>query len=603
MLPEGPLLFAARPILTSERKGPTRGTVIMGRYLDAGEVDRLSGITHLSFAPYRVADPHLPDDLVAVRPLLSDEQSILVRPLDKSSIAGYTLLFDVFGQPALLLRVDLPREIYQQGKSSIRYFLSWVTIIGLGVVVLTHWLMGKLVLSRQQQERSEQSLAYLATHHPATGLPNRTLLLDRLRQALAYSRRYQLTVAVLQIDLDNFKVVNDSLGHSAGDRLLKAAARRLGKRNRAGDTLAQLGGDDFVLLLPYLAEAQRAAIVAQKLLAVMKRPFSVAGKKLFITASIGITVAPLDGVDAETLLRNADIALYQAKEQGRNTYQFFAQDMNIRTMARLTLETDLRRALEREEFLLHYQPRIDVPTGRITGMEALVRWQHPERGLVPPLEFIPLAEETGLILPLGEWVLRTACAQNRAWQQGGLPALRVSVNLSALQLRQPDLIERIEQILVETGLDPRHLELEITESILMKNVESTLLILARLREAGIALAMDDFGTGYSSLSYLKRFPLDLIKIDYSFVRDLTRDASDAALVRTIIAMASNLNLHSVAEGVETAEQLAFLRRHGCDTVQGFYFSPPVPAEEFVKLFRSTFPWQQAGDQAPVPRAE
>lgn len=603
LLPEGPLLFTARPILTSTQQGPSRGTVFMGRYLNRDEVDRLSTITQLSFSLFQFSDPSMPGNAANARNILAEIEGPLIQPLHNTSIAGYTLLPDVFGQPALLLQVNMPRDIYQQGKKSILYFQIWVTLIGLGVVVLTHWLVGKLVHSRMRQEQSEQRLEFLATHHPITGLPNRTLFLDLLRQSLAYAQRNQMAVAVLQIDLDHFKKVNDSLGHDAGDQMLKAVTSRLKKCCRAGDTLAHLGGDDFVLLLPDLNDARSAVNIAQKLQAAMKAPFSLAGQEFFTTISIGITVAPLDAENAETLLKNADIAVYQAKAQGRNSYQFFATEMNTRTLTRLAFETDLRRALERQEFLLHYQPRIDVTSNQIIGMEALVRWQHPERGLVPPLEFIPLAEETGLILPLGEWVLRTACEQNRAWQQAGLPALRVSVNLSACQLRQADLMERIGRVLVETGLKPEHLELEITESILMENVQPTLRILTAIREAGISLAMDDFGTGYSSLSYLKLFPLDYVKIDRSFIRDMTRNPNDAALVRTIIILTENLNLHPVAEGVETAEQLALLRHYGCEVVQGFYFSPPVPGEEFVKLLQPDAFRSRIKDDPAAPPAD
>lgn len=585
LLPEGPLLFAARPILTSDWQGPSRGTVFIGRFLDRAEVDRLADISQLSIRFFRYADPRLPDDATQARDLLTEEKSSLIRPLDKASIASYTLLSDVFGQPALLLEINMPRDIYQQGKKTISYFLIWMTLIGLGGLALTHWLVGKLVVSRKRQEQSEQRLEFLVTHDSITGLPNRTLFLDLLRQALAYAQRNQLVVAVLQIDLNHLKIINDSLGHSVGDQMLRAVTARLQKCCRAGDILAHLGGDDFALLLPDRNAAHNAAKVARKLQAAVKVPFFLGGQELFTTISIGITIAPLDAEDAETLLRNAYIAVYQTKAQGRNTYQFFAAEMNTRTLTRLGLETALRRALERKEFLLHYQPRIDLASNRITGMEALVRWQHPERGLISPCEFISLAEETGLILPLGEWVLRTACAQNRAWQQAGLPALRVSVNLSACQIRQADLITCIDRILTETGLKPEYLELEITESVLMSDIQSTFQILTAIRQKGITLAMDDFGTGYSSLSYLKLFPLDYVKIDRSFVRDMTQNPNDAALVRTIIAMTENLNLHSVAEGVETAEQLAFLRRYGCTGVQGYYFSPPVPAEEFVKLLQ------------------
>jgi diguanylate cyclase (GGDEF)-like protein len=585
VLPDGPLLFAARPILTSERQGPPRGTALMGRYLDTEEIRRLADLTHLSLAFHPYADPRLPADLRAAQKLIAEAGPIRVRTLDELTIAGYALLADAFGRPALLLRVDLPREIYQQGQAAIRYFLLWLVAIGLGFGGFAHWLAGKLFLSRHREEQSTQRLTYLTTHHPGTGLPNRDLLLDRLRQALYLAGRNELQVALLQLDLDHFKVVNDSLGHAAGDRLLGAVAGRLGECCRAEDTVAHLGGDEFAVMVPDLTRTQDAAVVARKLHDALQPPFTIEGRELFVTASIGITLFPEDGGDAEGLLRNADTALHQAKAQGRNTYQFFAAEMNTRTLARLSLETDLRRALERQEFLLHYQPQVDARSGELLGMEALVRWQHPERGLVPPLDFIPLAEETGLILPLGEWVLRTACTQNRAWQEQGLPPLRVSVNLSGRQLKQADLAGTVGRVLAETKLAPACLELELTESILMESVEATLDILDVIRAMGISLAMDDFGTGFSSLSYLKRFPIDRLKIDYSFVRDLTRNPSDAALVRTIIAMGHNLGLKVIAEGVETEEQLVFLREHGCNEVQGYYFSRPVPAEAFTELLR------------------
>ncbi len=437
-----------------------------------------------------------------------------------------------------------------------------------------------------EHRRYEEQLVYQATHDPLTGLPNRTLLQDRLGQALALEAfRRRTPLCVMFLDLDNFKKVNDTLGHTVGDMLLKAVANRLKNCVRGGDTVARLGGDEFIVVLPNVREVPDVVIVARKILDIFATPFLLMGHEIYITASIGIAIFPNDGETVDALLKNADAAMYHAKEQGKNNYQFYSEDMNTRVFERLALETSLHRAVKQREFLIHYQPRVDLRTGRISGVEALVRWNHPEMGLVSPARFIPLAEETGLIVPLGEWVLRTACAQNRIWQEEGLAPLRVAVNLSARQFRQENLIEMVGAVLAETGLDPRWLELELTESLVMQQAEKSAAVLRELAAMGIEVAIDDFGTGYSSLSYLKRFPIGNLKIDQSFVRDLCRDAEDATLVRTIITMAHGLGMRTIAEGVETLEQLEFLYRHGCEEMQGYYFSRPVSAEEFALLLR------------------
>lgn len=436
------------------------------------------------------------------------------------------------------------------------------------------------------QRRYEEQLVYQATHDPLTGLPNRNLLQDRLGQALALeSFRRRNPIGVIFLDLDNFKKINDTLGHTVGDMLLKAVANRLRNCVRGGDTVSRLGGDEYILILPNVKEMHDVTTVAKKLIGLFSTPFLLMGHELYITASIGIALFPSDGDTVDALLKNADAAMYHAKEQGKNNYQFYSEEMNTRVFERMALETSLHRAIRQHEFLLYYQPRVDLRTGRISGVEALVRWNHPEMGLVPPARFIPLAEETGLIVPIGEWVLRTACAQNKAWQDAGLPPLRMAVNLSARQFRQENLIQMVADALAETGLDPRWLELELTESLLMERAEQSVSILRSLADMGIDIAVDDFGTGYSSLGYLKRFPITNLKIDQSFIRDIASDPDDAILVRTIITMAHGLGMKTVGEGVESLEQIDFLYRHGCEEVQGYYFSRPLTADGCEELLR------------------
>lgn len=445
----------------------------------------------------------------------------------------------------------------------------------------------------EEKEHAQELLGQMehqAYHDPLTDLPNRMLFNDRLNMAMAHARRGKEMLAILFFDLDQFKTVNDTLGHAAGDRLLQEVAGRLAGCLRERDTSARMGGDEFTMLLPQLADAEGAAKVARKVLDVLQQPWIINGHEFHITASIGIAIYPNDGEDAETLMKHADIAMYRAKEQGRNNYQLYTPAMNARIMERQAMENSLRHALEREEFTVYYQPQVHTGTGRITGAEALVRWQHPEQGLVYPADFIPLAEETGLIVPIGEWVLRSACAQNKAWQDAGLPPVRVTVNISAYQFRQQNLVETVARALGETGMDPQWLELEITESAAMEDVDFTITVLRELSAMGIQLAIDDFGTGYSSLYYLKRFPIHTLKIDRYFVRDVLNDPEDAALVSTIIVLAQNLRLKVIAEGVETKEQLHFLKEHRCAEMQGYLFSKPVPAGEFETLLNqsSTF---------------
>jgi len=439
---------------------------------------------------------------------------------------------------------------------------------------------------RRDRQRAEATVEHQAHYDLLTNLPNRTTFKDRLTVALAQAGRNRKMMGILFVDLDRFKTIVDTLGHTIGDKLLRGVAERLRASLEEGDTLARMGGDEFVILLPQINRADRAVRVAQRILEALKPSFHFDEHELHITMSIGITLYPYDGEDADTLLRNADTALYRAKEQGRNNYQLYTPAMNARAFERLALENSLRKALERREFLLHYQPQVHMRTGVIAGTEALVRWQHPDLGLVYPAEFISIAEETGLITQLGEWVIRTACAQNKAWQKAGLPPMTVSVNLSARQFQQQDLVESVARILKETGLEARWLEMEITEGIAMQNADYTNVLLRGLKSMGVKVALDDFGTGYSSLSYLKKFPIDTLKIDQSFVRDLTTDPNDAAIANAVIVLAHSLKLTVIAEGVETREQETFLREHDCDMSQGFLFSTPLPAQPLESLIRN-----------------
>ncbi len=441
------------------------------------------------------------------------------------------------------------------------------------------------VVDITERKQHEAALEYQANHDSLTGLPNRSLLRDRIEQAIAKAQRDRKQVAVVFVDLDHFKLINDSLGHHVGDRLLLEVAARLTTCVRSNDSVARQGGDEFVLVLTEQHDDDEILAVVSRLLDAISQPWVDNGQEYGLSCSIGVSCYPRDGQDPDALLRCADAAMYQAKASGRSTYHFYTPELNEAISERLELENSLRHALERDEFRVYYQPRIDIASGRIVGAEALIRWDCPGKGIVPPDSFISIAEETGLIIPVGQWILREACRQNSAWRRAGLPPIAVSVNLSPIQFRHTGLVQSVADALAEAALDPASLELEVTESFVMHDAERINVAMQSLKSLGVDIAVDDFGTGYSSLSYLKRFPVDRLKVDKSFVRDIDSDPDDAAIVRAIITLGHALGLRVVAEGVETRAHLDYLRRHDCDEVQGYYFSRPVPAQHMEQLLR------------------
>ena len=477
--------------------------------------------------------------------------------------------------------------------AAIGMFALGLLVVTLVTAVYDAHLQSRARIQAQRLEQANAELQHQATHDALTGLPNRLLFIDRLGREIAHAERDGHVFAVLVVDLDRFKVINDTLGHGPGDQLLIEIARRLSSAIRSADTVARTGGDEFLLLLTDIREAPDAAVIAAKIISDLDKSVSISGTEVHTSASIGISVYPADGSDSDTLVAHADEAMYFAKQAGRNSFQFFNPGMSVFSRERLDLESELRRALPMKQFEVHYQPKVDVATGRMNSVEALLRWRHPTRGLVGPLEFLPIAEETGLMLSIGEWVLREACRQARQWQREGLPFLRISVNISPIHFRQSKFLEIVRSALLDNDLEPQYLEIELTETTVMDHAENSVNILEELSRMGVIVSIDDFGTGYSSMSYLRRFPIDKLKIDRSFIHDMTTNSDAASIVRAIISLAHSLRLKVVAEGVETAEQLEQLRELGCDQFQGFYRSAAILPSEIGGFV-------QKSDEASLP---
>jgi len=532
------------------------------------------------------------------------ETAVMVSTNAWDGVRRYTSARQLYDFPLAVIVGLSEDERLAAANTGMRTYL-WRASAGSAILILIVAILGRLsrqlALSRQhavdEQIAHAARVEYLAYHDGLTALPNRSLFSKLLGQGIQHAHRYNKQLAVLFLDLDRFKQINDSLGHQAGDQLLQEVATRLKTCLRDSDAVARLGGDEFVVLLPELEDETHAATVAQKILSAVARPFVLIGQEFRVTASVGISTYPQDGLDEQTLTKNADIAMYQAKDEGKNNFQFYSEKLNTDSLERLALDLSLRHALERNEFRLDYQAKRDIRSGLITGMEGLLRWQHPYLGTIAPMQFIPVAEETGLIVPIGKWVLRTACLQNVAWQKQGLPRMSMAINLTARQFADERLLPDLAEMLVATGMDAQLLELEIAESLLMRDVATSLRTLGGLKNMGIRIAIDDFGIGYSSLSTLKQFPLDTIKIDRSFIRDVASVDEDKALTEAIIAMGRTLSLTVVAQGVETKEQADFLRHNACDEFQGFYLNVPMPAEQIAELLRT-----QGHSQDNHPRA-
>jgi len=695
---DGILMSSSRPVLTSDYKGPAKGTLVMARYFSVSELQEISKRTKHTLAIRKLPISEQDKESHRILSYLKNPTDAYVLS-DNETIYGYSHFHDIYGKDAFMLKISSPSNIAMQGQSTVNKFFILFACMSLlsaggiyavfdrltsslqkqresemqyhtlveraaeGIVITTmegYFILnanaafasltgmplkeirgcslltffdgthaelreeftrlltqtrelklvnrsgntvfaevnaskinheGKPVLSLiihniTERKNFENKLMYQANHDPLTGLPNRILLNDRLSYSLAMARRKKGRIVLMLLDFDHFKVINDTMGHSYGDELLQAAAQRLQLLVRSSDTIARIGGDEFVAVLTTLNSKNNVITIANRYLEEIAKPFNLQGQEVNLTTSIGIAQFPDDGDTAEILFKKADTAMYNVKERGRNGIQFYAEEMNHRAHKRMKIESRLHHAIERNELSLHYQPQINLDSGKIVGMEVLLRWTNSELGSVSPAEFIPIAEESGLIVPLGKWALQTSCLQFMNWSAKGLPNLRMAVNLSPRQFNQKDLVEMVQDILNTSGIEPSCLDLEVTESLMMNNIEDSIEKMIALKQLGVSLSIDDFGTGYSSLNCLQRFPLDILKVDRSFVMEIGK-GNKSVIIRAIVAMAHSLGLTVIAEGIETVEQLNFLRIHRCEEVQGYYFSRPLPAAQFFELISGT----------------
>ena len=594
LLPDGPMLITSHPILKSSYDGPVAGNAIMGKFLNDEVGSQLAEKLKINLFSYRLDKSQT---AVVDFGQITEEMPFLIQPLSNSIVAGYIVLDDIYGQPALGLKVELPRRINRVGSKANHYILYSLIGVGLFFLILMLFYLGKnflemikinksLRIEIIERKKIQKRILYLAYHDQLTALPNRLLFIDRLSQALLQLKRTGESVAILFLNLDSLKTINDTMGYEQGDMLLKEISKRLLETLRKSDTVARIGGDEFIIMIPFLKSEDDLTIIAEKILSIIRQPIKLNNQDCFITASIGVAFSPTDGEDAETLIKNADTAMYSAKEKGKNRWILCSPLLKDTVLIKVKMTDYLSRALQDNELVLYYQPQVSFRSSSIVGMEALLRWFNPVLGLVSPVRFIPIAEQTGLIVPIGEWVLRTACKQNKVWQDAGLTGIRMAVNISVLQLKNYKIVDQIAKILSETGLNPKFLELEITESVAMKNIENIIDILTALKKLGVTISIDDFGTEYSSLNYLKRLPVDRIKIAMPFVHGISLHDKDESIINAIITLARNFKINVIAEGVETQKQLSFLTQHKCDEIQGYFYSKPLPVLEMEELLKS-----------------
>jgi diguanylate cyclase (GGDEF)-like protein len=592
LLPDGPMLITSHPILKSSYEGPVAGNAIMGRFLNDEVVSQLSEKLKLTLFSHRL-DKSPPVDFGRI----TEKMPFLFQPLSNSIIAGYVVIDDIYEQPAIGLNVEMFRKINRVGSKAINYMLYSLIAVGVIFTIVMLFFLGKnflelikinktLRLEIIERKKIQKRAVYLAYHDQLTNLPNRLLFTERLTQTILQLKRRGESIAILFLDLDTFKTINDTMGHDQGDELLKEISKRLLETLRISDSVARIGGDEFIIMIPLLKSEDDLTIIAEKVLSIIRQAIKLNNQDCFITASIGVAVYPTDGEDAEALIKNADIAMYSAKEKGKNRCVLCTPLLKDTVLNKVKLTDNLSRALGRNELVLYYQPQVSFSSGSIVGVEALLRWFTHDFGLILPGNFIPIAEQTGLIIPIGEWVLRTACKQNKVWQNAGLTRIRVAVNISVLQLKNYKIVDQIAKILSETGLNPKFLELEITENVAMKKIEYIVDILTVLKKLGVTISIDDFGTEYSSLNYLKHLPIDRIKIAMPFVHGISLHDKDESIINAIITLARNFKINIIAEGVETQKQLSFLTQHKCDEIQGYFYSKPLPVLEMEELLKS-----------------